>query len=45
MKQSNILISASPDIKINKKVLSKSEDFKKVLENKDFISLPVNEVV
>jgi len=45
MKQSNILLSASPDIKINKKVLSKSEDFKKALENKEFISLPVNEVV
>lgn len=45
MKQSNILLSSSPDIKINKKVLSKSEDFKKALANKEFISLPVNEVV
>ncbi|MBU3146912.1 hypothetical protein [Clostridium sp. CF012] len=43
MKQSNILLSSSPDIKINKKVLSKSEDFKKALANKEFISLPVND--
>lgn len=43
MKQSNILLSSSPDVKINKKVLSKSQEIKKTLENKEFTSLPVNE--
>ncbi|MBS5885147.1 hypothetical protein [Clostridium sp.] len=32
MKQSNILLSSSPDVRINNKVLSKSKDMKKILE-------------
>lgn len=43
MKQSNILLSSSPDIKINKKILSKSEDFKKTLANIEYISLPIHD--
>ncbi|MDB2086627.1 hypothetical protein [Clostridium paraputrificum] len=34
MKQSNILLSSSPDVRINNKVLSKSNDMKKVLEKR-----------
>lgn len=34
MKQSNILLSSSPDVRINNKVLSKSNDMKKVLESR-----------
>lgn len=40
LKQSNILLSTSPDIKINDKVLSKSEEVKKALSIKDSILLP-----
>lgn len=36
MKQSNILLSSSPDVRINKRVLSKSEEIKKVLKNNQF---------
>ncbi len=35
MKKSNILLSSSPDIKINDKVLSKSKELKKLLDNED----------
>ena len=40
MKQSNILLSSSPDVRINKKVLSKSEDIKKALEKNELKNLP-----
>lgn len=40
MKQSNILLSSSPDVRINKKVLSKSEDIKKALERNELKNLP-----
>lgn len=43
MKQSNILLSSSPDIKINDKVLSKSEDIKKELECNNIRYLSNNE--
>lgn len=40
MKQSSILLSSSPDIKINKRVLSKSEEMKKALEATSYKTLP-----
>lgn len=40
MKQSNILLSSSPDVRINKKVLSKSEDIKKALQGNELKNLP-----
>jgi len=44
VKQSNILLSSSTDIRINKKVLSKSKDIKNLLESQKVISLPVENV-
>ncbi|MCU9815821.1 hypothetical protein [Paraclostridium sp. AKS73] len=41
MKQSNILLTASPDIRINEKTLSKSEDVKKLLAKQDYKLLAV----
>ena len=43
MKQSNILLSSSPDVRINDKVLSKSNDMKKVLDSKVTKMLSENE--
>lgn len=43
MKQSNILLSSSPDVRINKRVLSKSEDLKKALEHNEMRNLPCND--
>ncbi|CEP83963.1 hypothetical protein [Paraclostridium sordellii] len=36
MKQSNILLSSSPDIRINEKTLSKSDDIKALLSKQDY---------
>lgn len=41
MKKSNLLLSTSPDIRINEKTLSKSEDVKKLLEANDYKLLTV----
>lgn len=41
MKQSSILLTASPDIRINEKTLSKSEDMKKLLAKQDYKLLAV----
>lgn len=35
MKQSNVLLSSSPDMRLNNKVLNKSEDIKKKLLDKN----------
>lgn len=35
MNQSNVLLSSSPDMRLNNKVLSKSEDIKKKLLDKN----------
>lgn len=43
MKQSNILLSSSPDIRINERVLSKSEDMKKLLEQNNYNLLAITE--
>lgn len=40
MKQANTLLSSSPDIRINKKILSKSEDFKKILGGDNKLLMP-----
>ncbi|NFE73393.1 hypothetical protein FDC27_05085 [Clostridium botulinum] len=45
MKQANILLSSSPDVRINKKVLSKSEDIKKALECNNYKTISSNENV
>ena len=42
MKQSNILLSSSPDIRINERTLSKSADVKKLLEQNDYKLLAVS---
>lgn len=43
MKQSNILLSSSPDIIVNERILSKSEDFKKLIQNEDCKLLVITE--
>lgn len=43
MKQSNILLTSSPDVRINNKILSKSNDMKKVLEEKAYKMLTEKE--
>lgn len=45
IKQSNILLSSSPDIIINEKTLSKSQDFKRLISNENYKLLAVTEDV
>lgn len=45
MKQSNILLSASPDVKINERVLSKAEDIKNILKNNSYALIEDNNSV
>ena len=43
MKQSNILLASSPDVRINEKILNKAEDIKKSLENSQYKLLSEND--
>lgn len=42
MKQSNVLLSSSPDVKINNKVLSKSESIKNILKENSYALIEDN---